>query len=292
MGLDGVNGKNTKTVYDYQNLDLSKANEKEVANSIIDLANTAQANFDSMKATVDDYGNEIDSQERMEIAFNWLPIIGNAVRKIPSNLRSACTEAINKLKQVMINIAKDMNAASLEDANTGVKVRIDKDGNGTVTFAEDDKNTAYEPQATDRADSHRSEQRQQTEIVWSSSQKEIAKSYKGYLNLAKSRPRAAASQIGNLIARYSGPACSSDEKLSDLQISQLREIIEQLNKKADQELGQTPSSSGTTSSDKQGNFVERYWAAVKKGKGMGKGPGSRISRDMQVVYPESEYNKE
>ena len=70
MGLDGVNGKNTKTVYDYENLDLSKAkNEKEVANSIIDLANTAQANFDSMKATVDDYGNEIDSQERMEIAF-------------------------------------------------------------------------------------------------------------------------------------------------------------------------------------------------------------------------------
>ena len=155
MGLDGVNGKNTKTVYDYENLDLSKAkNEKEVANSIIDLANTAQANFDSMKATVDDYGNEIDSQERMEIAFNWLPIIGNAVRKIPSNLRSACTEAINKLKQVMINIAKDMNAASLEDANTGVKVRIDKDGNGTVTFAEDDKNTAYEPQATDSGSSY------------------------------------------------------------------------------------------------------------------------------------------
>ena len=155
MKADNVN-EVPENIYYYQDFDLSQEkNEKKVINSILDLAKTAKADFNEKQVS----DNKIDDNERMEITFYWLPIIGNVVNKIPAQFREACSDAIKKLKQVMIDIAKGMNAANLKDDRTGLEVNIDKEGNGTVVFADEKEqnvknetsqtSSVNEPQKTD-----------------------------------------------------------------------------------------------------------------------------------------------
>lgn len=130
--MSKVNETPNKGIENYVNLNFDNAkNSEEVQNTIFELAKNAERDLIAMKESdADKYNNGIDDSERIDIC-NWLFVIGNAFKAIPSKFKSACTNSINKLREVAINLTKPIGTR-YTDFN--MKVRIDYEGNGTVVF--------------------------------------------------------------------------------------------------------------------------------------------------------------
>jgi hypothetical protein len=142
-----VNETPVKGIENYVNLNFDSAkNSEEVEKTIFELAQNAERDLKKMqKSDADKYKNGIDDRERMDI-YDWLSVIGDAVKAIPSKFKTACTNSINKLREAAVNLTKSVGIA-YENDDSGIKVNIDKEGNGTVVF-KGESEPAKEPQQT------------------------------------------------------------------------------------------------------------------------------------------------
>lgn len=145
---------------------------------------------------------------------------------------------------------------------------------------------SYEPDETDS-------QKPMTEFEWLASvpanvketylricEPEKFQGHGGPLNVAQKSNAAKAAGLQGLLNEYRSKLTVSQQSFLQKTINGFNELAKQ-----DKETGQKVTSG-------QKDKVQGYWAGVKQGKGPQYGQGSRISEDMQVVYPESEYNKE
>ena len=145
---------------------------------------------------------------------------------------------------------------------------------------------SYEPDNTDS-------QKAMTESEWLASvpagikdtylricEPEKYQGHGGPLNVAQKSNAAKAAGLQGLLKEYRSKLTVSQQSFLQKTINGFNELAKQ-----DKETGQQVNS-------KRKDNVQQYWAGVKQGKGPQYGKGSRISEDMQIVYPESEYNKE
>ena len=125
-------------------------------------------------------------------------------------------------------------------------------------------------------------------IKWNNNQTHIKMKYEGIVRLAEEHPRAAASELNNLIERYDYRNSSEEEDaLTPSQKTALRKYQESLDERADKELAESqnpkPQKPGSSFYDKPENV-----AALNRQRARGEYYSHDLVADLEVVLPKDE----
>ena len=122
-------------------------------------------------------------------------------------------------------------------------------------------------------------------IKWNNNQTHIEMKYEGIVRLAEEHPRAAASELNNLIERYNYRNSSEEEEaLTPSQKTALRKYQKALDDRADKELAESPKQHADSSFyDKPENV-----AALNRQRARGEYYSHDLVADLEIVLPKDE----
>ena len=271
MGVDGVSGAGEtqqpqrKRPEDYQEVDVKDSNK--LAEHLAGVKEDLQEVYDEIAAD-----GVVDESEKSELS-KWKDYFKQLGANVQSHYYKARADFSQKVTETYLKIMDDI---------TKFSASVDRVMNAKfIKKAEKEDEEVYPEASVPEQETTDAEKRQAAHIYWSPEQKIVREKFEGIMRLAADHPRAAASEINNIIARYS----NGKEQLSNTQITTLKEIQKNLNQRADDELERlrNPQQQFGASFYDDPENGKRYAAIMKE-----QGHSHNLTADLGVVLPKDE----